>query len=292
MATASLADPATTSYRSVPFDRDGAPVVGSSGSLLLARDAMDIDLAVGGSLSMSLVVAAVASNSVAVAGDSILVEISAGGVVVRADHSKIVRVGNRIAALAGVVEADGQSLLPALAEALRTACDLDAVLATFVVEANDTLQAASRHWDVVTGAGAHPERFLGLFLAERSAIGGPVVALEVLTELDGGRPRLVPRTVAASGVTSHVTVLGSSDLETLRVASAYRSFHQLETLRRTRPPPPAPIAIAASIDRLALEEVVRSVVEQAITRERLLPRPAWWPVEVSLLAGPVHSASL
>lgn len=254
-----------------------------------SRDAEPL-IGLQGSSPVSLVAVLVGRRAVAIAADSILVEIDRDGQAQMQDrHQKVARVGNRLGAIAGVAHHDGNDFAAALRLALDLGADVDDVLRLFVSENADPLQRAYIDWRALVGPAASVEQFMQVVVGASMPGRDPEV-FECTLVSEGSQVRWDAKRLVPDGVYAYCGLYGSFDAEADRYSSAYRMRHLAASFERRHLP--HPYTAGAKSNRAVLEEWARGVVEGILVREAGIERPSWWPEGLPILAGPVQSYAI
>ena len=243
---------------------------------------------------MSLAVVLVADDAVALAADSVYVEVTQDGAVVPASlRRKVFGVGDYAGALTGVATYEGHDFTVDLADALQSASGINDALAKFVHAGQSEtghLHRAYDAWRGVVGPDEPPASFMQIVVAGRDRLGGPVRCAGMAL---GPSRRFEPRSLAPEAGRAYCGLYGSFDSEARRWASGYDAEHRLLSLQRsTAALPPGPRSVDASLIRPELETLARRIVSDAITREEVVSRPSWWPLGQPVLSGPVESVAI
>lgn len=239
---------------------------------------------------VSLVAVLVGRRAIAIAADSILVEIDRDGQAQMQDrHQKVARVGNRLGAIAGVAHHNGSDFAVALRTALNLGADVHDVLRLFVSENADPLQKAYIDWRALVGPAVSVEQFMQVVVGA-SVPGRDPEVFECTLAGNGSQVRWDAQRLTPDGTYAHCGLYGSFDAEAGRYSSAYRMRHLAASFEHRALP--HPYSVDAKSKRGVLEEWARGIVEGVLAREAGIERPSWWPEGLPVLAGPVQSYAI
>lgn len=236
---------------------------------------------------MSLIIAVAERDAVAMAGDSLRIDVVTGEATT--GYPKVVAYGARLAGIAGISDWNGHHIHDWVASALAAATSLADVPAAFATAAGPLLPLVHHAWRAWAGPDAETRDALTVLVAAREGGTGAVLTLW----LDDAGDQLVLRhhlshapdagsalVVAAGSVDDDVVAL-TADGALMRTAQ--RLLYRQDV---TEPHLPATAAEAGTLRTWA-----ESVVAAAIGREPAVPRPVSWPQDTPVLAGPVVAAA-
>jgi hypothetical protein len=232
---------------------------------------------------MSLVVAAATAKGAALATDSVWVDLETREV--RVNMVKHVVVGSRVAALTGVSDVPGFSVLAALEQACASASNLEDLPDLFAQLALPTLAAAWPRWASTLGPAAQDESMVAAIVIGREDNVPRLFELQSFVENDrlsirGNyvTPRPESAVVAAAGVVDDQTAAHTT-IGRLHDAMTRRTLESAPMLE--------PDATGARCGQFC-----KQIVGDALERQGRLPRPQGWPPNTPLIAGPVQIALL
>jgi hypothetical protein len=234
---------------------------------------------------MSLIVATANPRGVAVATDSVHVDLSTGQV--RTGHVKHVVVGCRVGAIAGVSTVDDVDVLAMVAAALGSAATIQEVVDHVVGVDPPALLRAFARWRAVVGRDEDAENFLTVLAATAETGRGEVCAVYA-TEVSGTLT-LYSRVIGSIGADSAVACAGAADMLTLAVTNDGRGYRRQQLLSRQNPTVPDVPQLPSSAPPSEASRWAAGVVEAAVGRQALLRRPGWWPEGAPVLAAPVNT---
>lgn len=139
-----------------------------------------------GSAPVSLAVVLVAKGAVAIAADSVYVDLASQGAgVPKRTHRKVLSSPRCIGALTGVAVYNGHDFTDDLLEALEAGSSIHDAAARFTAWSSADRAQAFGAWRSTVGQETQPSAFMQVVLAGRDRIGGELVALELTSVEDG-----------------------------------------------------------------------------------------------------------
>lgn len=234
---------------------------------------------------MSIVVAAASRASATIVTDSLHVDLRTGAASTGA--VKHVRVGGRVAALAGISDVDGVSFLPWLAQACAAASTLDRLADEFLTAGGADLVAAFRQWRSLVGPDEPAESFLSIVAASTESGTGELVRLWT-ADAFGALTLAGDQYVAESRAV--VESVGAVDAELVAQTESGRVVRRAQQLQRVPVTVPQAADLPGGWGPEQLTAWTVRQVEAALDRQQGLPRPVWWPAGAPVAAGPLHVA--
>lgn len=232
---------------------------------------------------MSLIVAVAGRDAVAMAGDSLRIDVVTGEATT--GYPKVVAHGARLAGIAGISDWNGHHIHDWVASALAAATSLTDVPAAFAAAAGPLLPRVHQAWRAWAGPDAETRDALTVLVAAHEGSTAAVLTLW----LDDAGDQLVLRhhlAHAPDAGSALVVAAGSvdDDVVALTADGALMRTAQRLLYRQDVTDPDLPDTCS---DAGTLRTWAETVVDAAIVREPALPRPVSWPPDVPVLASPV-----
>lgn len=237
---------------------------------------------------MSVIVAMLGHHGVALATDSVHIDLPTGRW--GTGYVKHVQVGTRAGAFAGLSDVSGQQVATWLTQALRRANTLADVTGEFIQAAGPLLTGAYSQWRTLVGHAVDASEFLQVLVV--GSEGGSYRAVEIQAGLSGsGGVALFP-TYYGPADNARVLVAGAIDYDLMAHSDVGRMVRFADMVQLGDSSIPAVPDLSAHLTADQYEQHARRLVEAVLSREEAggrLQLPDGWPAVVPTVAGPVHA---